>query len=305
MPSSRASAASNSARRSASSRLAPRRDRFADAALTLAQARRLRRLVVSSISSSSTCAAARSSSISASTSSRISWIAASRALLIDLGHEVGGEVEHSLQVARRDVEQQTEPARRALDVPDVRDRRGQLDVAHPLAAHLGAGDLDAALVADGAGVANALVLAAVALPVLGRTEDALAEEPAVLRLQRPVVDRLRLGHFTVRPGPDRLRRGQADPDRIEIVDVEHAPAIAAGQRARSRHAGRAHPASTEATTDGAERRFNREHRKISIGCRHCPSGSSLGSRAGDELRIGTGSVCCTSVSRRSFRTRSD
>ena len=92
------------------------------------------------------------------------------ALLVDLGDEVGGEVEHPLQVARRDVEQQPEPARGALDVPDVGDRRGQLDMAHPLPSHLGPGDLDAALVADGAGVADPLVLAAVALPVLGRTD---------------------------------------------------------------------------------------------------------------------------------------
>ena len=58
---------------------------------------------------------------------------------------------------------------------------GQLDVAHALAAHLGARHLDAALVADDALVADALVLAAVALPVLGGTEDVLAEEAVLLR----------------------------------------------------------------------------------------------------------------------------
>ena len=142
-----------------------------------------------------------------------------------LGHEVGREVEHPLQVARRDIEQQAKSARRALHVPDVRDRRGQLDVAHALAANLGACHFDAALVADGAGVADSLVLAAIALPVLGRTEDALAEQAAVLRLQRSVVDGLRLGNLAVRPGPDRLRRCQADPDRVEIVDIKHAAAV--------------------------------------------------------------------------------
>ena len=52
-------------------------------------------------------------------------------------------------------------------------RRGQLDVAHALAAHLGAGDLHAALVADLVLVLelDALVLAAVALPVLGGPEE--------------------------------------------------------------------------------------------------------------------------------------
>jgi len=69
-------------------------------------------------------------------------------------------------------------------------------VTHPLTAHLLAGDLDAAALADDALVADTLVLAAVALPVLGRTEDALAEEAVLLGLQRAVVDRLRLGYLT-------------------------------------------------------------------------------------------------------------
>ena len=46
--------------------------------------------------------------------------------------------------------------------------RGQLDMAHALAANLGARDLDAAAVADLALVADLLILAAVALPVLRR-----------------------------------------------------------------------------------------------------------------------------------------
>jgi hypothetical protein len=71
--------------------------------------------------------------------------------------------------------------------------RSEVDVAHALTAHLGPRDLDAAALADDALVADALVLAAVALPVLGRTEDALAEEPVLLGLQRAVVDRLGLG----------------------------------------------------------------------------------------------------------------
>jgi hypothetical protein len=62
----------------------------------------------------------------------------------------------------------------------VADRRSEVDVAHALTAHLGPRDLDAAALADDALVADALVLAAVALPVLGRTEDALAEEPVLL-----------------------------------------------------------------------------------------------------------------------------
>ncbi len=152
-------------------------------------------------------------------------------LLVDMGDKVGGEVQDALKVARRDIEQQAQAARRTLDVPDVRNRRRQFDVAHPLPAYLRAGDLDAALVTDGAGVADPLVLAAVALPVLGGTEDALAEKTAVLRLQRPVVDGLGLGDFSVGPAADAFRRREHDLDGVKVVDVQHAaavPAITAG-----------------------------------------------------------------------------
>src|SRR5205814_3656195 len=89
-----------------------------------------------------------------------------------------------------------------------------------LAAHLLPRHLDAAALADDPLVADALVLAAVALPVLGRTEDALAEEAVALRLQRPVVDRLGLGYLARRPVSDLLAGRKPDPDGIEIVDVQ-------------------------------------------------------------------------------------
>src|SRR6185312_15216465 len=111
--------------------------------------------------------------------------------------------------------------RGALEVPDVADRAGQLDVAHALTADLRAGDLDAALVADDALVADPLVLAAIALPVLGGTEDALVEQPVLLRLQRPVVDRLGLRDLALGPLADLVRAGQRDADRAEVIDLEH------------------------------------------------------------------------------------
>src|ERR1700734_3267055 len=140
-------------------------------------------------------------------------------LVVHEGDHVGGEVNDLFQVLRRQVEQVAEPRRHTLEVPDVRDRGGQLDVAHPLPAHLGASDLDAAALTDDALEPDALVLAAVALPVPGRTEDLLAEEPVLFRLERAVVDGLRLLHLTVRPLPDVLGRGQPDAKVVEEVDV--------------------------------------------------------------------------------------
>ena len=128
------------------------------------------------------------------------------------------EVEDALELAERHVEQVADPRRQPLEEPDVAHGGGQLDVPHPLAADLALRDLDAALVADDAAVLHALELAAEAFPVGDRTEDLRAEQPVALRLEGPVVDGLRLGHFAVRPRADLLRRRQRDPDGVEVVD---------------------------------------------------------------------------------------
>ena len=141
-------------------------------------------------------------------------------LLVDPGHDRRGEVQDLLELLGRHVQQVADAARDALEEPDVADRRGQVDVAHALTADLGARDLDAAALADDALVADALVLAAVALPVLGGTEDALAEEAVLLGLERAVVDRLGLGDLAGAPGADLLGGGEADLDGVEVVDVE-------------------------------------------------------------------------------------
>jgi len=141
--------------------------------------------------------------------------------LVDFDDHVLGEVEDALEVARGHVEKQPQLARGSLDEPDVADRAGEFDVAHALAANLGAGDFDAALVADDALVADALVLAAVALEVLGGAEDLLAEESVLFGLQGAVVDGLWLGDFAVGPGADLLRAGKGDPHLVEIIDFEH------------------------------------------------------------------------------------
>src|SRR5207248_7882055 len=139
---------------------------------------------------------------------------------VDRGDDRGREVEDLLELARSDVEEVADPARDTLEEPDVRDRRGEVDVTHALAAHLLPRHLDAAALADDPLVADALVLPAVALPVAGRPEDALAEEAVPLRLQRAVVDRLGLRDLARRPVANLLARGKADPNRIEIVDVD-------------------------------------------------------------------------------------
>src|SRR5690606_19871849 len=110
-------------------------------------------------------------------------------------------------------------ARKALEEPDVRHRRGQLDVAHALAADLGHGHLDAALLAHHALVLHALVLAAQALVVLHRTEDAGAEQAVALGLERAVVDGFRLLDLAEGPAADALRRRDPDLDLVERLGL--------------------------------------------------------------------------------------
>src|SRR5439155_10726898 len=128
-----------------------------------------------------------------------------------------------------------QPAGDALEVPYVRHRGGQLDVAHPLPAHLRPGDLHPAPLADDPLEADALVLTAVALPVPGRAEDLLAEQPVLFRLEGAVVDCFRLLDLAVRPLPDVLGGGQADTQLVEEVDVEHFVIQSLPAGARPRH----------------------------------------------------------------------
>ena len=116
-------------------------------------------------------------------SSSSSWFGA-HVLLARLDDDVVRVVDDLLEITEREVEEIAHGAGQRLEEPDVRDGNGELDVAHALATDLGQGDFDAAAVADHAAIADALVLPAMALPVLDRTEDALAEQAVLLGLER-------------------------------------------------------------------------------------------------------------------------
>ena len=141
-------------------------------------------------------------------------------LVVDPGDHRGGEVQDLLELLGSHVEQVADTARHTLEELDVRDRCGQVDVTHPLTADLRTRDLDATALADDALVADALVLTAVALPVPGRTEDLLAEEPVLLRLEGAVVDGLGLLDLAVRPLTDVVSGGETDTQFVEEIDVE-------------------------------------------------------------------------------------
>ena len=140
---------------------------------------------------------------------------------VDVGDDVAGEVEHLLEVLGLDVQKTRErEGRGALEVPDVAHGSRELDVAHALTTDLGRRDLNATALADDALEADALVLAAGALPVLDGTEDLLAEQAVLLGLEGTVVDGLGLLHLAERPAADRVGAGQRDLDRVEVGGIE-------------------------------------------------------------------------------------
>ena len=132
-----------------------------------------------------------------------------------IGHDVLFIVDHVLERLRGHVEHQADAARHALEEPDVRNRHGQLDMAHALAAHLGLGHFHAAAVADDPLVFHTLVFAAVALPVAGGSENAFAEETALFRLETAVIDGLGVLDLAERPRTDHFRRRNVDRNRTE------------------------------------------------------------------------------------------
>ena len=145
--------------------------------------------------------------------------------LVHLGDHVGREIDDLLQVLGGHVQQIPQPGGHPLEKPDVGDRGRQVDMTHPVPAHVLAGHLHVAFFAHDALEPEALVLAAVALPVLLRTENALVEEPVLLGLQTAVVNRLRLFHLPERPGPHLIGGRQANLQFIE--QLAHAAPFAA------------------------------------------------------------------------------
>jgi hypothetical protein len=125
------------------------------------------------------------------------------------------EVEDALDVLERHIEQERDTGRQGLEEPDVGDGRGELDMAHALAANARQRDFNAALLADDALELHALVLAAQALIVLHGPEDARAEQAVTLRLERAVVDGFRLFDLAIGPAQDLLGRGDRDFHLIE------------------------------------------------------------------------------------------
>ena len=142
-------------------------------------------------------------------------------LLVNAGNHVRSEVNDLLQVLRSQIQQVAQTGRNTLEVPNVGHGSGQFNVAHALATHLGTGHLNATALTHNALEAHALVLTAVALPVLGGAEDTLVEETVLLGLQGTVVDGLGLLNLTKGPTTDVVGGGEANSHQTKRRFVGH------------------------------------------------------------------------------------
>ena len=126
-------------------------------------------------------------------------------------------IDDGIELLGRQAQKITDLVGQGAEIPDVGDRDDQLDMAGTLTTHLLFCHFDTASVADDAFVTDTLVLAAVALIVFCRAENALAEKTVTLGLIGAIVDCLGLQHLTIRIFQDFLGRGQSDGNLREIA----------------------------------------------------------------------------------------
>ena len=137
------------------------------------------------------------------------------AFLINRGDHVRRKVNNLLEVLRRQIKQVTQTRRNALEVPNMRHRSSQLDVAHTFTANLRTGHLNATTLTNNALETDTLVLTARALPVTRRTENLLTKQAILLRLECAVVNGLRLLNLAVAPFADLFSRSQTNTHQSE------------------------------------------------------------------------------------------
>ena len=124
-------------------------------------------------------------------------------------------INDALELAARHVEHEAEARGHAFVEPNVRNRHGEVDVAHALAAHAGQRDFHTATVADDALVLDAFVFSAGALPVACGTENAFAEKTALFRLEGAVVDGLRILDLAFAPTAHGVGGRHGDGNLVE------------------------------------------------------------------------------------------
>ena len=115
------------------------------------------------------------------------------------------------------IQNRTEHARLILHEPNVCERDSEFDVTHTFTTNLGMGNFHTATVANDTLETDTLVLTAITFPVLHRSENAFTEQAIAFRLERTVIDRFRLGDFTIGPLTNQFRRSKVNGDFTIVV----------------------------------------------------------------------------------------
>ncbi len=122
-----------------------------------------------------------------------------------IGHDILLIIDDGVEFLGRNTKQIANLVGERTEVPDVGNGNDELNMSRTLAAHLLLSNFHATTVADNALIADALVLTASTLVILGGTEDALTEKSVTLRLVGAVVDGLWLGNLAETALEDFLR----------------------------------------------------------------------------------------------------
>ncbi|MNO59111.1 hypothetical protein D3C76_496910 [compost metagenome] len=130
------------------------------------------------------------------------------------------KVDNLFKGSWRHVEGQAHATRNPFEIPDMRNRCCQFDVTHAFTANLGTGYFNAAAVAHYAFVTYTFVFTAMTLPVLLRSENALAEQALFFRLQGTIVNGFRFFHFSAGPRANFFRRSKPDLHKFKTVNVQ-------------------------------------------------------------------------------------
>ena len=127
------------------------------------------------------------------------------------------KIEYLLKSSRRNVQNQTHPGRDTLEIPYVRYRRCQLDMAHPFTSHFSFGNFNTALVAYDAFVSYSFIFSAMTFPVFCRSEDSFAEKTVFFRFECPVINCFGFRNLAVRPVQNLFCRCQTDLQGLKII----------------------------------------------------------------------------------------
>ena len=93
-------------------------------------------------------------------------------------------------------------------------------MSHSFTTHFSLGNFNAAAVADNALITDFFILSAMALPVLGRSENTLAEKTVPFRLEGSVIYCFGLLDLTVRPFTDFFGRCKSDLYCFEVIKFQ-------------------------------------------------------------------------------------